>query len=360
MKVDISCGGTGGHVLPGLAVAEELRRRGHGVRLWLTGRDTEQILLERWDGPILTVKSAGLQNPFTFSGLGAFARLLLSVRKSISLLKKDRPDVLLAMGGYASVPPVAAARFRKISVVLHEGNAVPGKAVRLLAPHADCVALAYASACGSLDARRTEVTGFPLPQSRPADSFKCSPAENEITLLVTGGSQGAEFLNSVGVDAVCSLAEKVSLHVIHIAGKGDVSAISGKYTEAGIHAEVVDFVRDMYKVYACVDIAIGRSGAAFCAEICRFGLPSILVPYPYAAGAHQRLNAEGLEQEGGVWILDQSELTSAKLAGVIRQLAENSDLRESMKRSLAAAAEDRAAQRVADVLENVAGRREGV
>ncbi len=356
MKVDISCGGTGGHILPGLAVAEELERRGHGVRLWLTGRDTEQILSGNWDGPVLKVRAAGLQRPFTPSGLASLAKFLLSCRKSILLLKKDRPDVLLAMGGYASAPPAAAARFRKIPLVLHEGNAVPGKAVRLLAPYADCVAVAYASACGFLNARRTEVTGFPLPESRPADSFMCSPAGNEITVLVTGGSQGAEFLNCTGADAACSLSGEVALYVIHIAGKGDVSAIRRKYAEAGIHADVVDFIQDMYKVYTCADIAIGRAGAAFCAEICRFGVPSILIPYPYASSAHQRLNAEGLEYQGGVRILDQSETDCAELARVIREFVENNELRESMKRALAAAADNCAAQRVVDVLENVAGR----
>ncbi len=356
MKVDISCGGTGGHILPGLAVAEELQRRGHRARLWLTGRDTEQILLQDWNGPVLTVAASGFQNPLRPSGIVSIADLLSSCGKSISLLRKNRPDVFLAMGGYASAAPAVAAKFRKIPLVLHEGNAVPGKVVGFLAPYADCVAVAYASAAGLLDARRTEVTGFPLPESRSADSFVCAPEENEVTLLVTGGSQGAEFLNSVGVDALCSLASEAAIYVIHIAGKGNVSAIRRKYVDAGIHADVVDFVQDMYKIYACADIAIGRAGAAFCAEICRFGVPSIMVPYPYASSAHQRLNAENLEQVGGVRILDQGEAGCGELAGVIRELVGNKSLRDRMKSALSAAAEDGSAGHIADVLENVARR----
>jgi UDP-N-acetylglucosamine--N-acetylmuramyl-(pentapeptide) pyrophosphoryl-undecaprenol N-acetylglucosamine transferase len=343
-------------VLPGLAVAEELAKRGDQVRLWLTGRDTERELVDGWDLEKIELPSAALSGRLSFSTVAAVVQTAKSYRAGLRLIKQDLPRVMLAMGSYASVVPVLAARRRQVPVVVHEGNSVPGRAVTFLRRYASCIALAYESAAAYLDKAETETTGFPLPEIRPLGSESFKAPENATVILISGGSQGAEFLNDVGADAMCALAARMPVYVLHIAGRGNSPAVRDRYRDGGVSAQVVDFVKNMHQAYEVSDIAVTRAGAASCAELRLFGVPAVLVPYPYAARDHQLVNALELRNTGGAEVLKQEETGASDLARAVEKIATAEETKRSMRLALLENADQAAASAVADLLERVAGK----
>ncbi|MEI7436474.1 MAG: UDP-N-acetylglucosamine--N-acetylmuramyl-(pentapeptide) pyrophosphoryl-undecaprenol N-acetylglucosamine transferase [bacterium] len=367
LSIAVSCGGTGGHVFPGLATACELRKRGHAVTLWLAGQAVEGASLAGWDGPLVTIPASGLAG-----GLAARGRAVWSYvgafKQARAELRARRPDVLLAMGSYSSVGPVLAARLAGVPVVLHESNAVPGRALSALAPLASCVAVHFEAAAAFVRARRVVVTGMPIRAEleEEAEAIAFADARRSVqsgpdrlapfTLLVMGGSQGAVRLNASVVEALRLLAKRgAAPAVIHLAGPRNAVAVRAAYVAAGVAVEVLDFCQDMASVYRRTDAAISRSGAASCAELALFGRPSILVPYPEAARDHQRANARAIETAGGAWLLDQAAATPAALAAGIERLRTEATTYHQMAAALRRLCVPHAAARLADVVENITG-----
>ena len=362
MKVALACGGTGGHIFPGLATAEELRRRGHAVTLWMAGKDVEGTAASGWDGPVVTVPAEGLPRKFSPTLFRAVGRLFRASLACSDRMRSDRPDALLAMGSYASVGPVGAALRCGVPVVLHESNAVPGRAVSFLSRWAAAVAVSFDETPYYLRKRKLVPTGMPL-RTALADAARKAPARGmpgrPLTILIMGGSRGARALNRLAVDAMGrARALGVALRVRHLAGLQDVDELRESYTRSGVDARVDGFVHDMAEVYGGTDLAICRSGAATCAELCAFGIPSLLVPLPTAIRDHQTANARALERRGAAQVVPESSLDPGWLATYLQDAVRQPDRLVAMGHAARALARLDAAASLADLVERVGAHRD--
>jgi len=315
MNVVVACGGTGGHVFPGLTTARALRARGHAVTVWLSGRAVEDAALPAWDGPVWRTGARPLRPT-------AFPAIFASVVRCVRHLRRERPDRMLAMGSYASLPPTVAAWLCGVPVVLHEANAVPGQAVDWLSRLARVTAVSFPGTEAALPGRRVVLTGLPVRRELAA-SRRPERKMPGFTVLVTGGSQGAHAVNELSCDALCRLATDgvPELRVIHQSGAADAAGLRARYAATGVDASVASFIRDMGAAYADADVAVCRAGAVTCAELCLCGVPAVLIPLPGAVRDHQRLNAAVLAQSGGAVLAGQGDLTADKLADILRGLA---------------------------------------
>lgn len=353
MTFIVACGGTGGHVFPGLAVARELEKRGHSVEVWFSGRDIEKSTLGSWSGPVFLTGARQLSLRTVLQVARAFFRCL-------GVLKHKRPDALLAMGSYASLPPVMAARLRHVPVVLHEANAVPGKAVDFLSRFAVLTATSFEETAKWFPDRKVAYTGLPVRGGLTGQPrFKEIP-EGVFTVFVTGGSQGARRVNELASQALCLLRQSGvdDFFVIHQCGVADEARVKAAYAAAGVQAKVCAFLAEMGSAYASADLVICRAGASTCFELCLLGNPALLIPLPTAVRNHQHLNAAALVRCGGADEAIQSELSARSLMRYILNKKDNPIVLSRMRQALKTLAVPDAATRVADEMENV-GRRGG-
>ncbi|NQU40286.1 MAG: UDP-N-acetylglucosamine--N-acetylmuramyl-(pentapeptide) pyrophosphoryl-undecaprenol N-acetylglucosamine transferase [Lentisphaerae bacterium] len=336
MNVVIACGGTGGHIFPGVAVGRALRARGHEVTLWLGGRQVESLSTATWDGAVVRIRAAGFPSGLSFRSIGVACRLVLSILSCWRRMRRERPDVVVAMGGYASVGPGIAAHWLRIPLVLHESNAVPGRAVLLLSRYAAVTALGFAAAADYFYGRRTAVTGFPLRRNLAGSAPLAGLDPKLFTLLVMGGSQGAHALNVMVSEAICSQAQQEpGLQVVHLSGAVDQAEIQARYDATGVSAKVHAFLVDMGGAYAVADLAICRAGAASCAELVLCGVPALLVPLPTAARDHQRANAVAMVVAGGADMIEQAELSIEMLIRYIAACRQDASQLEKKRAALA-------------------------
>lgn len=351
----VAGGGTGGHLFPGLAVAEALRRRGGSEVLFVgspQGIEARVVPNTGFDLRLLPI--SGLRGR-GWRGLLQFAlhapKALLSGWR---VLGEFRPDVVLGVGGYASFPIVAAAWLRRVPIVLLEVNAHPGLATRTLAHLARAVCTSFPEAEAFLPRGRARCTGTPVRELRRE---RPEHASNTFTLFIFGGSQGAHKINIEAVAAVGLLSARIAgLEVIHQTGANDFETVAAGYEKIGIKAEVHAFIHDMATAYARADLIICRSGSTV-AELTSLGKAAILVPYPFAADDHQRANAESLEKRGAAEMILDRELTAERLAERILALAEDRTHLESVARSARELGRPEAAQAVLAVCDEVVERR---
>ncbi len=359
MKAAIACGGTGGHIFPGVATAEVLRARGHDVKLWLAGKDIEAPALRGWSGETVTVAAEGLPSGFSLRGVHAVWRLLMAVLACRNLMKSSRPDVLLAMGSYACVGPVGAALLLRVPVVLHEANVLPGRAVSLFSRWASAVAGSFEETRHYLRRKHIEVTGMPIRRDleRAAQrALQTAERHDQWTVLVMGGSRGAHMLNEVVSAALVRLHRHGHrLRAIHLAGAADEKAIRSTYEASGIPHEVHAFVSDMAPVYASSDLAICRSGAATCAELGVFALPALLVPYPHAAKDHQMFNARAMEKAGAADVVPEKDLSEDWLVDYIAGCMRTPERLARMSAASRARSKGSASEALADLVERTGG-----
>lgn len=351
LHIAIACGGTGGHIFPGLATARVLRERGHHVTLWLAGKDGENTALQGWEGRIITIPSEGFQ-------FGAFRSVLTALRIARAVFRcwrimlRHQPDVVLAMGSYASIGPCLAARLHGIPYILHEANAVPGRAVKLLAPKARAIAICFEETRYHLKGMNAVSAGMPLrPEIKPSEIHTPS---SDFCLLVMGGSLGAHAINGMVSQAVCELADS-RIRVTHLTGSADEKSVADRYRIAGVKAEVHAFTHDMVTLYEKATLAICRSGASTCAELGVFALPALLIPYPHAASDHQTANARALEKFGAADVIQQNAMTVEWLKGYLaEQIKDPSRLEKMRARSAARKVPLNAAAILAGVVEECA------
>ena len=355
MKIGVACGGTGGHIFPGLAVADVLKKRGHEVVLWLTGRDVEAVSTSRWSGSVVSAGGRGLPTGLSLRSVKGLASLAAAFMRCWLTMRKNRPDVLIAMGGYGSVGPALAAKVLGVPVVLHEANVIPGRAVDFLSRYAAVVAISFDSAAQHIRHARTVLTGFPVRQDVAQSGSERLLRTNLFTVLVMGGSQGAHRLNEVVTDALCRLHRRgIPVQVIHLSGTRDEASVRKAYTEAGLPNAVCGFLKDMVLAYNQADLVIARAGAATCAEMVLRAVPGLLIPLPSAMRDHQTANALALQAGGGVDVMAECEVTAEKLADYIKECYHNPGKLDKMRESLKAIPMSRAADRIADLLEAVA------
>jgi UDP-N-acetylglucosamine--N-acetylmuramyl-(pentapeptide) pyrophosphoryl-undecaprenol N-acetylglucosamine transferase len=371
MKAVIACGGTGGHLFPGLAVAEVLMARRHQVRLLVSEKAIDHMALEaltncsdRSRFGVQFISAVGLG---TSSQWMRFCyRLIRATRDCAGVCRKFEPDAILGMGGFTSAPAVLAGRWRHAPTLIHESNAVPGKANRWVGRLVDHVAVGLAECGRFFDRKPVTVTGTPvraaLRRGKVAGAHERLGLERDrLTILVMGGSQGAHAINEAVACALPRLDDWTDkIQFVHLAGTRDGQFAREAYERNGFSAKVMSFCDEMELVYSAADLAIARSGAATLTEIAAFGLPAILVPFPHAAGNHQWFNARVFERTGAARLIEQSQLaglpaaTGEQLAGVIAGLLGD----ESQRRRMGAAAQSLcvtdAAERIATLLEQYA------
>lgn len=356
MKIAIACGGTGGHIFPGLATANVQKERGHDVTLWITGRDVEGASVDGWNGAVETVAASGFPTSVSFASVMSVFRLIKAFLTCRRRMIKQRPDVMLGMGSYASVGPVLAARSLKIPIVLHESNAVPGRAVSLLSRFADKVGIGFHSVAGLLSHADCLFTGFPL--RKEMKDIEMKKEKNDVfTLLIMGGSQGAHAVNLLVMDAVKLLYKSnTQILIIHLTGMRDERVVRETYEQVGAKHEVHGFLQDMKAAYARADLVVARAGAATCAELAVCGVPALLVPLPSATHDHQTANARSLEEVGGAVCMTQKDLTPELLAEFLQECISNSAKLEAMSEAFSKIAVSDGAERLADLVEEVSGK----
>ncbi|MBR6802409.1 MAG: UDP-N-acetylglucosamine--N-acetylmuramyl-(pentapeptide) pyrophosphoryl-undecaprenol N-acetylglucosamine transferase [Kiritimatiellae bacterium] len=358
--IAIACGGTGGHIHPAMAVADKLREQGHELVLILSGtRIAEAKTAETWDGPLL--KSGARPIRKSLNPVEPLANILAFFRCR-RFLKKHRPALLFATGGYTCFPPVLAARWLNIPVVFHEANSLAGSAIRFCSKHfrIAAVATSFEDTATQLPSVKAVFTGLPLRTSvltALARARNVTRPATRFTLLVTGGSQGAHGMNCLIAPVLAALAKAdASVRLIHQCGINDCEWLTALYADAAPGAEitVTPFIDDMGKAYGEADLVIARAGAATCFEIARCAVPTIFIPLPTAADDHQRKNAEALVRCGGAVCLDQRSTSPEQFADVLRTLYSDASLRQQMRASFASLPQTDAAQAVADLLLEIA------
>jgi UDP-N-acetylglucosamine--N-acetylmuramyl-(pentapeptide) pyrophosphoryl-undecaprenol N-acetylglucosamine transferase len=337
-RIIVAGGGTGGHLFPGIAVVEELRRRQPDVEVTFVGTDKgieARVLPARGErlellevAPLKGRTAAELMRSLTMLP-GAFSR-------ASGLVSRHRPDLVLGVGGYASGPMLLAAAARGVPTAILEQNAHVGLTNRMLAPLAGRAYVAFEEAAQQIGARRAKLLGNPVRRAfvdaaRAAmidpDGFEARSRR----IFVLGGSQGAKVLNETVPAALARLGLAArGVSVLHQTGAAMRDGVEARYRELGVDAEVVSFVDDMAKAYASASLVVARAGATTLAEVCAIGRPAILVPYPFAADDHQARNAEALERAGAAVAIRQEALSAERLAREAGRLLDDPAARQAM------------------------------
>ena len=394
--VAIACGGTGGHLFPGLAVAEQLQKRGCTVALLISPKDVDQQAVKsalerrppaRHDfvgvhasacpddtlkrelqlaGPeagapleVFTLPAVALQNRNYFSFARSFWQ---SWRAAKKIFQARPPQAVLAMGGFTSAPPVLAGNAFGAKTFLHESNTIPGRANRFLARFVDEAFVGFPEAGSRLKARKITTTGTPVrPQFQPRDAAECRIAlglePNLPTILVVGGSQGASGLNEMVLSTLPLLAEK-NWQWLHLTGANDFEKVKAAYAAKKLKAVVKPFLAEMDLALGAATACVSRSGASSLAEIAAMRLPSLLVPFPAASDNHQYFNALTFEKTGAADFYFQKKVPDQKmkglisnlLAGLISKLVEDTDARGRKQSALAQWHAPKAAEQIAEII----------
>jgi UDP-N-acetylglucosamine--N-acetylmuramyl-(pentapeptide) pyrophosphoryl-undecaprenol N-acetylglucosamine transferase len=353
----IACGGTGGHLFPGLAVAETLHKRGHEVLLLVSEKEIDTVAL-RGHPEFRTEKLPSVGMPSVLSP--AFPRFLKRGWESFStcrqLYGRYLPSAVLGMGGFTSAAPILAARVMGIPSFLHESNAIAGRANRLAARWTDKVLIGLNACESSFPSRTCIVTGTPvrrdlgtpLPKADARAAFGLDP--DKLTILVMGGSQGAAGINQLLFRAAPFLRER-NLQVIHLTGDRDDNLAAINYQREGLSAHVMPFHHRMAEAYSAADLVISRAGAASLSEISQFSLPSVLIPFPFASECHQHRNAEAFRDAGAAEVLEEKNIDPESLALLVTNLLADERRRERMSAAAATVLPRGSSGLVADVLE---------
>ncbi len=314
----IMAGGTGGHVFPALAVADDLRARGWRV-VWLGARGgMETTLVPQQGYELAAIRFGGVRGKGLAAKLLLPLNLLVAFWQALRALRAHRPDVVLGMGGYAAFPGGMMAALLGRPLAIHEQNSIPGLANRVLAGVADRILVAFPGALP-----KSELAGNPV---RAAITRVAPPAERfagrtgPLRVLVVGGSLGAAALNERVPQALALLPADTRPRVVHQSGAKHLDALRAGYAAAGVEADLRPFIDDMARAYAAADVAICRAGATTVAELAAAGVASILVPFPYAVDDHQTTNARLLAEAGAAIVIQQRELTPEGLARALGAL----------------------------------------
>jgi UDP-N-acetylglucosamine--N-acetylmuramyl-(pentapeptide) pyrophosphoryl-undecaprenol N-acetylglucosamine transferase len=344
MRAIIAGGGTGGHVIPAIAIAQELKKLFDAeVSFVGTARGLENRLVPAAGFPLHLIRIGALNKVSLKTRLKTFSDLPASVLDSRRILSESRPDIVIGVGGYASGPVMMAAILRRIPTLVFEPNYVPGFANRLVARWVSGAAVHFEETGRYF--RRCEVTGVPVRQAF-FDIPRRTVGDGPQTLLVFGGSQGAHAINEVVRHSVAALRARVpDIHVIHQTGERDFNDAEVAYSGLGSWVEAYRFIDDMPGLFARADLVLCRSGASTVAEITAAGRPAIFVPFPRAADNHQKRNAEALARAGAAIMLEESELSPGSFVETVSSLLANRPVLNQMgeaakKRSHPSAASD--------------------
>lgn len=362
LRVLFAGGGTGGHVMPGVATAEALAELVPESRvLFLTSpRDSERRCWQAVDGfetaSVPATPWEGLASKLAFP-----VRSLAAADRCLSIMRIYRPQVVVGLGSYNCVVPVLAARALGLRTLLLASDVIPGKAVRALAPLVDGVAVQWPEAREHLRTDNVIVAGNPVRRrifnsTRYAALRRLGLSPRKVTLLAMGGSQGARAVNDALFVSLPLLADRAEwLQVLHLVGPGNIAEARQRAHDCPVEYHPVEFMDGMEDAYAAADFVLGRAGGSTLAELTAVGLPSVLVPYPHHKDQHQARNAAVLSDAAAAITIPQDELTAARLAQTIRELTDNARLRAWMGRRARDVGRPQAAQTVAGEIARLGG-----
>jgi len=340
MRVLIATGSSGGHIFPALALADSLKDSGAGLLLVLPKKSKDNNI-SIGSAPVKYIRSAALSFNLSGKNIAGACSFLLGAWEGMLIILKFRPDVVVGFGSLNTVALIFWAWLFRIKTMIHEQNVIPGKANRLLVKLVDRVAVSFSQTKNYLHitAEKIVLTGnplrkdlLPMDRKQALDFFKFK--EGKFNILITGGSQGSAKLNSVCAEAIAAYQKKADLQLIHISGVQDFSSLKIKYDSWGLAYRLFDFFPAMQYAYSVADLVICRSGATTIAELQKFAIPAVLVPYPFAY-AHQEANARVLADPGAALIIKDTELSAEKLTVKLDEFLANPDELKAMRRAYA-------------------------
>jgi undecaprenyldiphospho-muramoylpentapeptide beta-N-acetylglucosaminyltransferase len=357
--VVIAGGGTAGHVQPGLAIARALAARGHDVHYVGAERGIEATLVPEAGFPLTLLPGRGIQRRLTFANVAAVGGIVLAMWRAVGLVRRLRPSVVVALGGYASVPAALAAFLWRVPIVVAEQNARPGLANRLVARLAKAAAVSFPDT----PLPRAVLTGNPvrpevLAVDRATDRASARAAlgvdDDRRLVLVFGGSLGALRINEATAELARQWAGRADVAIHHVVGRRDwdePSAVGPAPAPGGLHYQAVEYEDRMPSALAAADVAVTRAGASTCAELAVVGLPAVLVPSPHVTADHQTANAAHLVDAGAAVLIPDAELDTGRLAAELDALLGDDARRAAMTTALRSLARPDAADAVADLAE---------
>ena len=359
MNMVVAGGGTGGHLFPGIAIAEEFLQRDpeNSILFIGTSHGLEARVVPQLGFALQTIRVKGLKG----KGLpGQISSLLLlpgALLQSRSCLRRFRADIVCGVGGYVSAPAVMAAVLAGTPAVIHEQNSFPGLSNRLLAAYADRVFVSYEESSAFFPRKKIVFTGMPL--RRTLLDHALPERDSVFTILVLGGSQGSHEINEALAHAVPHLAPLTEqVRIIHQSGAADADLLHETYRKHGMNAQVISFIDDMTAAYGKAHLVISRAGAATLAEIAFCGRAALLIPYPHAANNHQEKNARVLADRGAAQVILSRELTGEKLAQAVVHAAQNPEQLREMEKRARSLAKPQAAREIVDHCCELAARRQ--
>ena len=354
MRIVIAGGGTGGHVIPALAIAQQLKKQlGAEVLFIGTARGIETRLVPQAGFPLELIRVGALKNVSLMTRAKTLFGLPRAIAASSRMLSEFDPEVVIGVGGYASGPAMVAAIRRRLPTLAFEPNVVPGFANRMIARWVSAAAVHFEETCRYFPHCR--VTGVPV---RAAFFSIAAKTEGPPTLLVFGGSQGARAINQAmtTIESLAGLRTKIpGIHIIHQTGQRDYDHVQAAHQRSGISGEVHKFIDDMPGTFRRADLLVCRSGASSVGEITAAGKPAIFVPFPAAADDHQNVNARALERVGAAVVVEESNLGAAYLVDTIAALIGDSGRLRSMSAAAKSLAHPKAVEEIAEMVARLAG-----
>lgn len=350
-SVLVMAGGTGGHVIPALTVAEVLRSRGYQVHWLGAEQGIENRLVPAHNFPLHRLAISGVRGNGVLRKLMAPLKLVRAIYAACKIIRNIRPKLTIGFGGFASGPGGIASFMSGVPLIIHEQNAVPGLTNRVLSKVARNVLQAFAGAfSGSAmtvgNPVRDAIVALPAPEQRYAER------QGDLNILITGGSQGALALNRSLPAQLAKVAGDVSVNIRHQAGRGRVDEAESAYQAARLNADVTEFIDDMAQAYGWADLIICRAGASTVCEVAAAGVAALFVPLPSAVDDHQTFNARWLSDEGAALLLPQSELESGSLQKKLSEHFSREKLQEIASRARSMAIID-SAEKVAEICQEV-------
>jgi len=352
MRIIIAGGGTGGHVIPALAIAQQLKKQFGAEILFIgTARGIETRLVPQAGFHLELIQVGALKNVSLMTRAKTMFDLPRAIAASSRMLTDFDPEVVIGVGGYASGPAMVAAIRRRLPTLAFEPNVVPGFANRMIARWVSAAAVHFEETCQYFPNCR--VTGVPVRAAFFSIPLKTDGAP---TLLVFGGSQGARAINQAMIESLAGLRAKVpGIHIIHQAGQRDYEHVLAAYQKSGISGEVHKFIDDMPGTFGRADLLVCRSGASTVGEITAAGKPAIFVPFPAATDDHQNVNARALERAGAAIVVEESNLGAAYLVDTIAALIGDARRLASMSTAAKSLAHPKAVEEIAEMVAQLAG-----
>ncbi|MBI3753337.1 MAG: undecaprenyldiphospho-muramoylpentapeptide beta-N-acetylglucosaminyltransferase [Deltaproteobacteria bacterium] len=364
MRIVLTGGGTGGHLFPAIALAEEFKARDRDCRILFIGASSgiEKEIVPKYGYPLELLDIEGFKGRGLSHKVSAGLKAAMGVLTAKKILQSFQPDRVVGTGGYSSGPVILAARLLRVKTAILEQNAVPGLTNRILGRVVNKIFVAFEQSKKFFPGGRVIFAGNPVRReiigSRRVPSGRGQGSKDKFTILVFGGSQGAKAVNTAFSDALEYLADiRDSLNIIHQTGDADYQTVKEMYERKGIKAELFAFIDDMAKAYSMADMVICRAGATSIAEITALGLASILMPYPFAANNHQEINARSLAGKGAAIIMRQDEIIGDALANVIRKFYESPEELKKIREKAKAFGKPNAAEAIAESIIKLVGSR---